>query len=262
MLGAGQFDVLVVDTFPRGLAGELAGLLPDIVAPKVLVHRDLNPRYVAWAELRSFVTHYDAILVPGETAPLEDLPAAICTEPWLVCDGDELLTSPAARQMLNVDPGDTRPLAVVIGCGKTDESRDAAQLARRLVDRIGETALVRFACLRRGIGCDLADLQVRCWPLMSAMRGADLLIGSGGYNTVHEARATATSLIAVARRRLYDRQFHRLRREERAASQTELIERAAGRINGQTAHVQRPAVCYRNGTHEAVQIIESIVPRY
>ena len=38
-------DVLVVDTFPRGLLGDLVDLVPSISCRRVLVHRDLNPEY-------------------------------------------------------------------------------------------------------------------------------------------------------------------------------------------------------------------------
>src|SRR5690349_9111998 len=43
---------LIVDTFPRGIGGELAGVLGSSDARKVLVHRDLNPRYVESAGIR------------------------------------------------------------------------------------------------------------------------------------------------------------------------------------------------------------------
>ena len=78
-------DVLVVDTFPRGLGGELATLLPSLRAWKVLIHRDLKPEYVSWAGLRSFVgAHYDCVICPGERGPLADLTRAFFSAPWLV----------------------------------------------------------------------------------------------------------------------------------------------------------------------------------
>jgi len=48
------------------LGGELAGLLNSFAATKVLVHRDLNPRYVTEANLRDFVkSAYDLIVIPA-----------------------------------------------------------------------------------------------------------------------------------------------------------------------------------------------------
>jgi len=43
---ASKQPCLIVDTFPRGLGGELAALLPAWGALRVLIHRDLNPEYV------------------------------------------------------------------------------------------------------------------------------------------------------------------------------------------------------------------------
>src|SRR5690349_1251068 len=63
-------EVLIVDTFPRGLGGELATLLPELKIRKVLVHRDLHPDYVERFGLARFVDTYDRLLLPGEPAPL------------------------------------------------------------------------------------------------------------------------------------------------------------------------------------------------
>jgi hypothetical protein len=83
----GLINLLLVDTFPRGLLGELVNVLPKLTIPKILIHRDLNPRYVAQTNLRQFVLdNYDLVLVAGEpeTAPFADLPIARQTAPWLI----------------------------------------------------------------------------------------------------------------------------------------------------------------------------------
>src|SRR5579863_10123249 len=82
-------SLFIVDTFPRGLGGELADAIHSLRATKVLVHRDLSPLYVAEAKLHTFVqSAYDLILIPGEDegAAFADLPAAVVTEPWLIRD--------------------------------------------------------------------------------------------------------------------------------------------------------------------------------
>ena len=91
---------LIVDTFPRGIGGELAGPLGKLDARKVLVHRDLNPRYVESAHLREFVaSQYDLVVVPGagEGSEFGDLPAAVVTDPWLVRTPGELPDRTQAR---------------------------------------------------------------------------------------------------------------------------------------------------------------------
>jgi hypothetical protein len=97
-------ECLIVDTFPRGLGGELPESLAALAATKVLVHRDLNPEYVAESNLHSFVaSNFDLVLIPGEGegAAFNDLPAAAITQPWLVRD-------PQPRSRI----GDTRRVVV------------------------------------------------------------------------------------------------------------------------------------------------------
>lgn len=256
---AGDFDVLVIDTFPRGLGGELADLFPTIDVPKFLVHRDLNPRYVDRFDLGATAARYDRVFVPGEIGPLSDVPQAVVTAPWLVCDADELLPTDAARQALGIGAADSRRLVVISGCGKPEELDESAALAVELKQHFGANAAVRLAMVSRPASSLATGLHVACWPLLAVLRGVDLLIGAGGYNTVHEARATATSLLALSRKRLYDRQYRRLRGEERVENVAEMIDRAATLLRTVPRREFSPAPCYHNGVHDAVAMIERAV---
>ena len=102
-------EVLVVDTFPRGLGGELAPLLPGSRRRKVLVHRDLHPDYVERFGLGRPVDTFDRLLLPGESAPLAHHPRAMHTPPWLLLEAHELLDVPAARRALGVTEDRCRP---------------------------------------------------------------------------------------------------------------------------------------------------------
>ncbi len=181
-----DFDAFVVDTFPRGLGGELAGLLEKLDCPKVLIHRDLDPSYVRWADLRAYAAHFDCLLLPGEDAPLGDLPHARRTAPWLVRDAAELLDRPAARRRLGLKENDARPVVVVTACGRREEIEVAHARAARLDAFLAGAAAIRCASVV-GPGLFL-------WPLLEVMPGIDVLVGAGGYNTVHEARAPARRL--------------------------------------------------------------------
>ncbi|MDX2098932.1 MAG: hypothetical protein SFW36_14240, partial [Leptolyngbyaceae cyanobacterium bins.59] len=111
------FTCLIVDTFPRGLAGELVPFLEkQRKTPRILVHRDLNPNYVRSKRLQSFVMeHFDRLLIPGEgdhgsderswetRLPLSDLPQAYHTAPWLLRNFEELPDRAAARSLLGLD---------------------------------------------------------------------------------------------------------------------------------------------------------------
>ncbi|OJT23876.1 hypothetical protein BO221_18110 [Archangium sp. Cb G35] len=243
-------EVLVVDTFPRGLGGELAPLLPGMKARKVLVHRDLHPDYVERFGLARFVDTFDRLLVPGEPAPFAHHPRAVSTPPWLLLDSGELLDVPTARRTLGVPTNEeTVPVVAVLACGRPEEVDESAALAERLQRMPGPRTFVRLLS---------PSAPWKLWPALSVMRGIDVLVGAGGYNTVQEARATGTPLVAIARPRLYDRQALRLRDSERISTLDVALERVRELLrSGSTSCSERPVPAYVNGTHEAVRLIEA-----
>ncbi|MCE9671728.1 hypothetical protein LY474_28360 [Myxococcus stipitatus] len=260
-------DLLVVDTFPRGIAGELAPLLPGLRMGKVLVHRDLNPTYVERFDLASAVDAFDLLLVPGEDAAFARHPRAVRTAPWVLLGQDEWMSRERARAWFGLAPADTRPLFAVMGSGNAVEVEEAGVIAERLHARLGEAAQVRWlvppgpwspehpraGAHARGKG------RVRpreVWPALAVLPGVDVLVGAGGYNTVQEARITGTPLVALARERRYDRQALRLRPEELARTGDELVERAVAMLGpGRT----RAPATYAGGAKDAVALIERIV---
>jgi hypothetical protein len=186
-------DVLVVDTFPRGLGGELATLLPSLRAMKVLIHRDLRPEYVSWADLRTFVAaHYDGVLCPGERGLLADLPQAFFTAPWLV------------RAPVEVKPGVD---VVVCAGGNPEEMPWYGEVAARLARQ------VEVRCLAPELppGCP-PELWIRYWPSIDWIASAEAVVGGAGYNTVNECLALSVPLIARPWPRKYDRQRWRAER--------------------------------------------------
>lgn len=241
--------VLFVDTFPRGLGGELADVLPRSKARRVWIHRDLDPRYVAEFQLESFAQHFELILVPGEDAPLAHLPQARRTLPWLIADSAELLSPAAARAELGV-PG-SQPIIAVSGSGTDDEVRETGEWAARLESELAEEARVIWICAA-GASRAPGPPTLSVWPLLLLLPGVDVLVGSGGYHTVHEARATGTPLVALPRPRRYDRQGLRLRASERIESAGELVARIRAFL---VAKKREPKSPYENGAREAVEII-------
>lgn len=126
MVQTQDYDCLIVDTFPRGLGGELMDCFSYLTAvPKVLIHRDLTPAYVEAKQLIPFVKqHYDGILIPGEgvTVPFADLPQVRHTPPWVMFNANEL--PPVVPQ--------SRPLVVVVAAGNPNEMAFWGQLIIRL----------------------------------------------------------------------------------------------------------------------------------
>lgn len=249
-------DVLVVDTFPRGLGGELVDLLPEISSPCVWIHRAIRPDYVAEMKLAEFAEHYHLILLPGEEAALAAHPRAVRTAPWLLCEATELLSREAARRQLRVES--ELPVVLVPAAGRPEEVAGDRQLATRLAEELRGRAEVRLA-LFSAMRPQSTELQtIAAWPLLAVLPGVDIVVGAGGYHTVHEARAVGVPLLAQARPRKYDQQELRLRHDESAANDDELIARIKERLG---TLPQRGAPAYENGVHSAVDAIEVLLPR-
>ncbi|WP_163991226.1 hypothetical protein [Pyxidicoccus caerfyrddinensis] len=251
-------DVFIVDTFPRGLGGELVSLLPGLRARKVLVHRDLNPAYLERFDVARAVDAFDLLLVPGEDAPLAGHARAVRTSPWLLLEAGELLPRAEARARLGVPAGDARPVVAVMGCGTHSEVEEAGTLAARLHSLLGEAARVRWLVppgQATALPVAAEPLHVPVWPAVAVLPGVDVLVGAGGYNTVNEARATGTPFVALARPRLYDRQALRLRAEELAGSVEALLEKAVLLARRPPARGPRR---YASGTGDAVALIERL----
>ena len=257
------FDAVIVDTFPRGIAGELAEILPGLNCRKVLVHRDLNPKYCQQYRLAEFVKVYDRLIVPGEAAPFENLPNAISTRPWLVRDDSELLQPDDARCRLSVT-GNNLPVAVVLGCGRADEIRQMHAWAMQLADEFVGALEVRFVVVKKPDPFDLQGKErpnfktISIWPFFQAIRGASVVISGGGYNSVNEARAAGIPFFGIPRKRLYDRQQKRISSNdcvERFEDLRTQIEKSVLNVPTQSSG----GVAFQNGVQQAVNAIRAVM---
>jgi hypothetical protein len=138
-----------------------------------------------------------------------------------------------------------------MGSTMAHEQQQQARLAAALGARLAGRALVRLAAPEEG-PLPAGVEPVRHYPLLELLAGVDLVVGAGGYNTVHEARACRRPLLALARPRLYDRQARRLTSGERvadAAAFPALIERWLGSFG------PRPLPPYASGCAPAVEAV-------
>lgn len=234
-----QPDVLIVDTFPRGLGGELADVLRSLPAWKILIHRDLKPEYVRWANLRRFVAaHYDLVLCPGESGPLANLDAAQFTAPWLI------------RPPVAVEPAID---VVVCASGNAVESAWYGAVAARLSPHCG------LRCLAAELpeACP-PELWMRYWPSLDWIAAARVVVGGAGYNTVNECLALSVPLIAHPWPRKYDRQQ---RRAEECPNVTIVgtPEEAAGAVLEALARHSKARHAFKNGAEEAAESIRRLV---
>ncbi|AFY30983.1 glycosyltransferase [Calothrix sp. PCC 7507] len=205
-----ECDRLIIDTFPRGLGGELADILPELRhIPRILIHRDINPRYITAKQLRSFVReNFDMVIVPGEgkDLPLCDLPNVQHTAPWLIRNAWELSDRITMRShILKVDQS-IKTILICAG-GNISELPLFGQLALQLHQNFPECA-VRILAATCPQACPEA-LWISHHPGIECFAAADIVIGGAGYNTVYECAAVGVPLVALAFPRLYDRQKKR-----------------------------------------------------
>lgn len=245
---------LIVDTFPRGLGGELAAVLPTFKALRVLIHRDLNPEYVRRKELREFVrSNYDLVIQPGqaEAAPLAGLPHVARTAPWLIRSAGELPSREAARRLLGVEGR----CVLVCASGDREELDWYGKVTEALIKALPDIAVRSVAALRPP-GCPDGAWLHR-WPAMDLLPGVDVMVGGAGYNTVNECVACGVPLVARAWPRKYDRQSLRAAR----LSQT-LVEQPEEALAAVSLALKGPVRGdtrreFSNGASEAVTLIMS-----
>lgn len=264
----GPYRCLIVDTFPRGLGGELADLLPKLSCPKVLIHRDLNPDYVRSQNLPEFVArHYDQIIVPGEGAvPLASLPQVYHTPPWLIYEAQELAGQRQEQAILEGDSlPQAAPLVLICAAGNASEQK----LFGTLTYELSHTFLnsrVRSLAASCPPGCP-PELWLQAWPGLPWIAQATVVVGSGGYNTVYECAALEKPLVAFAWPRLYDRQARRLDRYGvQVNTVTEAMEQVKTVLQLSQKDFQIPdsvpsnsIALYSNGATEALQQIQQMI---
>lgn len=208
-----RYSCLIVDTFPRGLGGELVEVLSRRSDFKrVLIHRDLNPDYVRRYDLISFVAaHFDLILIPGEgeNLPFANLPQVRYTEPWLSRNSWELPDRATVRTELGLPPKTANKTVLILASGREEELNFYGEVTVRLAEK--KNLDVRCISAIQPPNCP-PELWRFHYPAFEYLVAADLVVGSGGYNTVYECQALGIPLVSRPFRRLYDRQLQRLNR--------------------------------------------------
>ena len=206
-------DTLIVDTFPRGLVGELVNAVASFDGLKVFVQRDLNPDYASKYHLNDFIGRsYDLVLDAGDSMP------------------DGLGPFPQT----------------VTAAGNREELAWYGSVVSRL---LAWKAQCNVRCIAPV--CPDAcppECWVRYWPAMDLYAAADGVIGGAGYNTVYETAACGVPLVARAWPRKYDRQHLRARRAARVAGDPEEAAAAALELLGRSAGGMK----FENGAMEAM----------
>ncbi len=246
-------DIFIVDTFPRGLGGEFVSAFSHWrFGSRILISRTLPNRYVEEYQLSDFVlAHYDDVIVPGEASPFADLIPVHSTAPFLIRDYCELPPIDDAAKLVRSQAD--RPVVLFVGAGTVGECLETAQLAEAVAAGIPARSPIRLA-LPVEVARDARQgepLVVRHFPLIECLAAVRLVVGSGGYNVTHEARAIGVPAIAQPRRRKYDRQSSRVPSEQRYYGLDDLRYRLATELAKPLSAIRQ----YRNGAADAARHI-------
>jgi len=246
--------VLVVDTFPRGLGGELVELLQSArVERRVLIGRQLPRRYVVEYKLRPFAdAFFDLILIPGEDSPYTELSRSRRLEPFLIRDADELPPRREARVALAAPEGS--PVVLVVGSGTEPECREMAVLAEELQNALSSGGVAVRLALPPSVAYESrgGDFLVRHYPLIEYLPAVDIVIGQAGYNLAHETHSVGVRSLLIARTRKYDRQQQR-HYTYADVPQAEALARTLSSMLRQPVESSR---CYANGACAGAQLIQ------
>lgn len=200
--GAMRPGTIVVDSFPRGIAGELPPILSARNIRKILVRRILKEDYIEKFQIEDFIaSHYDAV-IHAEPIPDSRSPGMECC-PILIRDYEELRGEEASKRLLNADIHDKVIIASTTGDDQLVEG------FHRAVTRAFERIEARGFCLRLVSPLSRAmhsNCHIRYFPLLELLPGADILLGPCGYNLYHESMALSIPSIFLPGDRLYDDQ--------------------------------------------------------
>lgn len=201
------WDWFVVDVFPRGILGELEGVLSGGKHrfKTAIVQRIFNTSYLRF--LNDYCTWpvYDVSFVPGENSGLNRLSKiSIHTHPWIFRSFDELVSPQPFKDLSKSDTGRSKRL-LLVASGTFEESG----FWRNLYTYMSGAPLladwqIDFA------GSQTDDFHSGSWPLMDRIPMYDLVVGGGGYNLVHECRLLKIPLVTWPLKRKYDDQNARV----------------------------------------------------
>lgn len=230
------FDRLVVDSFPRGLVGELIPFLSQWPRRKFLVARHMNAGYAMKPEVLKAVQAYDHLLLPGEASVWQSHCRHTVTAPWFVRDAVEIDSRSSVCTSLGIEP--RKRIAVFVGTGSLQE-----------IDKLHALSLTAKERTPLHVVW-LSPTDAASWPAMNVLAAADVVVGSAGYNLVWECRALGVPLLCQVQHRLYDEQDKRIVAEQLWSNEEDLMEKLA-----YVSPRPQTLVAFDNGAHAASLLI-------
>ncbi len=217
-----QPDLMLVDTFPGGTFGELAGVL-EIPRRRVLVARPVQDWLAQEAAFRGMLPHYDRVIVPEPPARVQENPPFDRREnfvgPILIREREELQSREAARAALGLTG---RSVYLSLGGGGDPQANRILPALVPQLRAAGWEVVVGAGPLYqgpelRGPGIVWLDryVPVELFPAM------DAAVSAGGYNSFHELMYCGIPTVFLPQPRLADDQAGRVQRA---------VEAGAGRV--------------------------------
>ncbi|NJK34988.1 MAG: hypothetical protein HC919_08590 [Oscillatoriales cyanobacterium SM2_2_1] len=187
-------EVLFVDTFPRGIVGDLVPILPKMQqCQRIFVHRDISPNYLLAYHIEEFVLkHYSQTVSVERFTPLSHI--GTTSEPWVMRSSREL------------GPGNQEAGIVICVSGKVEEQELFEMVSLKLCHL---TKKITILSARHPKIVNKNIIWSRHFPGIEVINKAELVVGSGGYHTVYECQVTRKKLISITFSRLYDQQKRR-----------------------------------------------------
>ncbi len=206
-------DLVVVDTFPSGPHGELAGIR---AREHVLVRRDVPDARAGDPALVDGIEPYSLAIVaddPGRSSASLPIPDVVRVPPITMFERDDMMSRRDARAALGL-PAEGRILLVTSGGGGDEEglarAHDIASMIAAIAPDVAlALALGPLARARRAPDGATVLSRPLLAPFFAAFDGA---IAPAGYNTAHELAKAAVPTALFAQPRPFDDQSARARR--------------------------------------------------
>ena len=248
----GGYDAMVVDTFPRGICGELIEFQQVFTGQKILIHRDINSRYIDEYRLQEYVQEfYDLMISPGEEGPLVGgigNVTHVSTAPFLIRNDSELYSCSTAKYLLGAP---NQHVIGVVASGRQHECSELLRTASKLRTLVDDrAAVITFNAHSSSIND----------PTLQYMNGIDMIVGAGGYNTFWETQMTKTPFRGFAFKRMYDEQHKRLNKVQRVHD----LESASTSVcewleSCQASNLHWKQAKYTNGAIHAAAVIQKYI---
>gem|GEM_PF-838366 len=258
-------DILVVDTFPRGLAGELVHFLPELSAKKVLIERFLKEDYIRRFSVSDFIeNNFDYVISvePVKQHDPEKVPTSLAC-PVLQRDCDELPSRESARGQIGL-AGQNRLILCVI---ERMQRKDASlyTLLCKVFSLIKPRGFeLRFASINKAAEEEDDEdrrrnpLFISHFPLVELLPAVDILIGPSGYNLYHESKSLSIASLYLPQKMMYDDQIRRAAGEG-ISSPDALLERLSALID-KVRNAKEKKIDYVNEASRAASLIVDLLP--